>query len=300
MEPFASMINHSCDPNVFFFMEGSQLRFRTIKQISAGEELFLSYTDPTYDIMSRRTELLATYHFTCTCHRCKLELAQPRQDYPIFSCAAEQLDLQEKLLKSQREIATTGLSPDDIEQHLHMIVAHRSPASGSPKDLWPEHFQPMPDMRLFIAAITQEVHPEYSVKTLLRLCFVTFHKIHGGLDWRYWVHAFSVLTFTLRILIKCARREGRVQIANWSVVYIVYLKKMVEDAEKCYGADTAFVQSNKALLKEETNIYPPEVLCSQGLVRQFRQDQMDMFKWGGVSHAKGVQLGDAGIVIPVA
>lgn len=299
MEPFAAMINHSCDPNVFFFMEGSQLRFRTTRPIAAGEELFLAYTDPSYDVSSRRKELLDTYHFECTCSRCKVELAQLKLQAKTDSSSIEgELELQEMLLKSQRVIATLGLLPGGIEQHIRATVAKNSSSDTLRRNGWPEHVQPMPDMRFFFAGITQNVHTEYSLTTLLKLCFVTFPRLHGGCRGRYWVQSFFLLTFTLRLLIKRTTQQGGDgRIADWSLIYIVYLKTMIDDAEKCYGADTEFVRANNRLLKKETGSMPPAVLRSEALVRQFRDDQKDMLRWAEVSDAKGVELGDAGLVI---
>jgi SET domain len=41
--PFASRMNHSCDPNVIWFASGDKFVFIVAKPIKAGEQLFVSY-----------------------------------------------------------------------------------------------------------------------------------------------------------------------------------------------------------------------------------------------------------------
>ena len=45
---FASLMNHSCDPNAHYFFEGLGLRVRALRSIHPGEEIQISYLDPTY------------------------------------------------------------------------------------------------------------------------------------------------------------------------------------------------------------------------------------------------------------
>lgn len=75
LDPFAALINHSCDPNARFISEGTQLRVRTLKDISAGEELTVLYgpssnfSEPR-DYIGRQTYLKIRYGFDCTCRIC--------------------------------------------------------------------------------------------------------------------------------------------------------------------------------------------------------------------------------------
>ncbi|KAG5176750.1 hypothetical protein JKP88DRAFT_249267, partial [Tribonema minus] len=74
--PLASMLNHSCIPNVALcFSFGTEhnvpvLTFRALRNISAGEELCYSYVDLYQTTAQRRHMLQAAYHFTCGCVRC--------------------------------------------------------------------------------------------------------------------------------------------------------------------------------------------------------------------------------------
>jgi len=63
----ASLMNHSCDPNVFVVFEGNELRVRPIRNLVAGEELVQCYTDVDMDVLIRRKTLKSEYFFHCGC-----------------------------------------------------------------------------------------------------------------------------------------------------------------------------------------------------------------------------------------
>lgn len=65
-------ISHSCDPNCYLKLYGSRQECCTIKDISIGEELTISYNNernikPTYE---RRRQYLKYKEFLCECSRC--------------------------------------------------------------------------------------------------------------------------------------------------------------------------------------------------------------------------------------
>lgn len=63
----ASFTNHSCDPNVFMFFEGNQLRMRSLKPIKAGDEITQTYVDLRRGVIMRREMLQSRYFFICNC-----------------------------------------------------------------------------------------------------------------------------------------------------------------------------------------------------------------------------------------
>lgn len=67
LDLFSSILNHSCDPNVMIFWEGKQLRCKTLRDISAGEELFVSYVPVSWDLYRRRYQLEVSWFIRCTC-----------------------------------------------------------------------------------------------------------------------------------------------------------------------------------------------------------------------------------------
>jgi hypothetical protein len=71
LDPFASMVNHSCESNTFWINEGTALRFRAARDISAGSELSISYTDTTRDYKTRQETYKSKFNFTCSCEICQ-------------------------------------------------------------------------------------------------------------------------------------------------------------------------------------------------------------------------------------
>lgn len=73
----ASRINHECVPNIARFddfdTQGLLLRFRALHELQAGQELVQSYYPLLMDLESRQQHSRDSYHFTCTCARCKLD-----------------------------------------------------------------------------------------------------------------------------------------------------------------------------------------------------------------------------------
>jgi SET domain-containing protein len=72
-----SLINHSCDPNVFVVFEGNSLHIRPIRKLLAGEELTQCYTDVDMDVLIRRPSLKSEYFFDCHC-KCTLQPVRPK------------------------------------------------------------------------------------------------------------------------------------------------------------------------------------------------------------------------------
>lgn len=63
----ASLSNHSCDPNAFVFHEGRQLRMRSLKPISPGDEITLSYVNLRAGMIPRGIMLRNSFSFVCSC-----------------------------------------------------------------------------------------------------------------------------------------------------------------------------------------------------------------------------------------
>ena len=68
-----SAFNHSCLPSAEFYNEGTSLRVRSVRDISAGEEVTISYVPVTETLWDRRQALWRQYKFDCECDRCILE-----------------------------------------------------------------------------------------------------------------------------------------------------------------------------------------------------------------------------------
>ncbi|CZT48384.1 uncharacterized protein RSE6_09069 [Rhynchosporium secalis] len=76
----ATWMNHDCEPNMTHKPNrNSQYTFRTTRDLAAGEECTIAYTDlmePQYaDVKSRRAFMKEWFTFDCTCRRCEREMA---------------------------------------------------------------------------------------------------------------------------------------------------------------------------------------------------------------------------------
>ncbi|XP_012538700.2 SET and MYND domain-containing protein 4 isoform X1 [Monomorium pharaonis] len=77
--PFLSLINHSCDPNVFRHSKPEHIVLYAMYPIKKGEQLLDNY-GTHYAIMSkemRQQKLLKQYYFTCDCIPCQ-------EDWPLY------------------------------------------------------------------------------------------------------------------------------------------------------------------------------------------------------------------------
>ena len=74
----ASLFNHSCEPcvNVTFPNNDGTVVFTAARRISAGEQLFISYTDTEQEVDIRQEYLAFAYGFRCNCHRCREDVAE--------------------------------------------------------------------------------------------------------------------------------------------------------------------------------------------------------------------------------
>ncbi|XP_065831641.1 SET and MYND domain-containing protein 4-like [Oscarella lobularis] len=79
--PRASLLNHSCDPNVIVSYERRKLFVRTLKSVSKGDELLHCYGPhcARMRFRERRKALREQYYFDCVCSACSTEEASERE-----------------------------------------------------------------------------------------------------------------------------------------------------------------------------------------------------------------------------
>lgn len=71
--PSASMMNHSCEPNIINSFFNSLLIVRSTKDLQEGDEIYNCYGPMVYntDYNKRQELLLSQYFFVCDCNSCK-------------------------------------------------------------------------------------------------------------------------------------------------------------------------------------------------------------------------------------
>ncbi|PVH89470.1 hypothetical protein DL98DRAFT_580168 [Cadophora sp. DSE1049] len=71
-DPFPALINHSCQPNAFYFCNGKEMVATAVEDIEAGTEVTYSYNyEPVQDYNSRRILLSEGFGFDCICKLCQ-------------------------------------------------------------------------------------------------------------------------------------------------------------------------------------------------------------------------------------
>lgn len=73
-EPTMALANHSCDPNAAIIFDGRLMSLRAMKSIKKGEQIFITYIDPTEIREERRHKLQHRYFFHCQCPKCEGDL----------------------------------------------------------------------------------------------------------------------------------------------------------------------------------------------------------------------------------
>jgi SET and MYND domain-containing protein len=68
-----SVLDHSCDPNVYVISDGNCLEIRAMKNIATNDKLLISYIDTKMPKQKRQSELKSKYYFDCSCSRCESE-----------------------------------------------------------------------------------------------------------------------------------------------------------------------------------------------------------------------------------
>lgn len=69
LEPFASIIQRSCDGNAWFIFKGNELEVRATKDIEAGSEI-LTTVPRSHDYEERTKLLKDLWNKTCSCKLC--------------------------------------------------------------------------------------------------------------------------------------------------------------------------------------------------------------------------------------
>lgn len=99
-DPAIALLNHSCNPNSAVVFDGNIASLRSIRDISEGEQVTISYIDNTFKRATRRQQLREQYFFECKCSGC-----EPSENKfsgrDSFQCEKCKTLLPEPLLKGQ-------------------------------------------------------------------------------------------------------------------------------------------------------------------------------------------------------
>jgi SET and MYND domain-containing protein len=143
LDLLVSKANHSCDPNAIIVFDGAVLSFRSLKSISKGEEIFISYIDATLPRERRQHELLQRYFFSCQCSKCK-KGNETCEDRFFVEPPPPELLQRVNLVFGIIERAKR-LEPEPEEYYQYLMEAMKIPTAA--KAFWPVNRQPWPQLR---------------------------------------------------------------------------------------------------------------------------------------------------------
>jgi len=86
--PTASLMNHSCQPNVAVCFDGCKLIARAIESVQAGEPLLHCYGAQKGALITplRQQQLTEQYHFVCGCRACQAGFDESEQAMVGLRC----------------------------------------------------------------------------------------------------------------------------------------------------------------------------------------------------------------------
>ncbi|KAE8445225.1 hypothetical protein EG329_013597 [Mollisiaceae sp. DMI_Dod_QoI] len=70
IDPFVSIVQHSCTGNTSLIFEGNELRIRALRSIAKDEEILIPWLEFSKDVSTRAKRLLADWNLTCNCEAC--------------------------------------------------------------------------------------------------------------------------------------------------------------------------------------------------------------------------------------
>ncbi|KAI0430333.1 hypothetical protein F5Y09DRAFT_230716 [Xylaria sp. FL1042] len=111
-DPLISSANHSCDPNAHLVFNQPRQEIRALRKIKAGEEIFVSYTDPTNPFGVRQAALQEYYYFTCRCTKCEKGVELEAKRFP---------ERPEDLGSEYRKLADELVSRHESELSRHLV-----------------------------------------------------------------------------------------------------------------------------------------------------------------------------------
>lgn len=258
LDGLACLANHSCQPNAFVVMDGPELSFRTLRDISAGEEVFVSYVDNTEARDVRQAELMSRYYFKCDCTECRKGL--------ITTGDTSKSDL-DRLIRSELRLAAESvmLATDRIET-LHRTLA-LCQNSG-----YPVTQQPYPTARneLIVQSIAQgefDTAWRHALKSYTEIDPVLYSETHNPIRV---VHAFRLAKLTSvladqndvkwqKVRTDCIEMSLDMPMLAWKC-----MKEAAQQVDKSHGEGTSFSNLVKATFKaalDDVQSMGPEVMA---------------------------------------
>ncbi|KAL2163927.1 hypothetical protein VTH06DRAFT_3139 [Thermothelomyces fergusii] len=287
-----AMINHSCAPNAFITFEGSHLRVRSLKPIAAGEEITVSYADPSIPVFNRQRFLKDTFFFECRCKGCEddqrvqLALAGAPENIPKLQ------EIQQQMIETIAYAVRTSQSPgsctpdienlESVETKLRTITA----AAFLRNEPYLEHVQPLPSIRRSLAMLYLEKgKPIQALRNALKGCLRKSDRVELR-----WVNDMIDPVYTALLVAgslppdaPAFKDKAFPSALELRVVTLGYILAVANEAVRVFGDDCEYA---KGLLDMATTLgaqKPPPNPGTAEFAAEFVPAQRKLLAWAGLS-----------------
>ncbi|KAF4626186.1 hypothetical protein G7Y89_g11979 [Cudoniella acicularis] len=274
LDPLASMINHSCEPNAYCFFEGPRCRIRSLQSIAAGEEITISYINNNAPIYARQIILKYQWFFTCICQKCTSAASNNPPNIPE-GYTTDSLSLLDRLATR----TDSSQHPENTESAIQQIISDISSSS----ERWPSHIQPLPILHSQLAdGYYRQRNFGKEAYYLLHVCFVSDPVLFPSRVHPSRVRNLFMLTLALKQLAKngsTAVPEIPLKDFELGLVYKYCMLKVVGDAKVGFGPDSELWKTlNRTLIEEAGMVGEPKAIIARMMTGQFQEDFHELLK----------------------
>ncbi|KAH6614323.1 hypothetical protein C7974DRAFT_74191 [Boeremia exigua] len=285
LDIITSLVNHSCDPNAFVVFEGNSLCVRSMRKLSAGEEITQCYTDVDTNVLLRQEMLKSEYFFDCCCERCEKQMKTQEQRFPgmieqIQQSQQQLIDLTNEAVHLN-DISSLEIEAQDIAKHVF------------PGGHWPRDLQPWPAMRILFA---QELRARGRLMEAMKQGIIgyLFFEPRTGDTWIR--HLLDLTQFISRVLVGSDWKTPRggpgflTESQLWDVLH-GYLHELSLCAIKTFGARSEYAQAIQAWYSDCMKCADAPLPGTRAFAQKFETTQSRLLLWAGVDEGRGIALG---------
>ncbi|KAF1808065.1 SET domain-containing protein [Eremomyces bilateralis CBS 781.70] len=248
---FVSCINHSCDPNVFFVMDGQALSARCLKKIQEGDELSISYVEPTNPTMIRRKELKEKFFFDCKCPKCLNEGNTPEDRFQGDSSTdGPAKRVQDEAFNTLFSVRRGKVLPEKIISELKraLDLCQRSGFFSIER-------QPIPSIcsDLYVELMMQDRHDE-SFEHVFKIYTETDPKWYPNFHPARLAHTYVLARLMKYFCFQPGREPQELRGHDLHLVYYGLLLEIESNLNKSHGPTHSFAKGVRAeinMLREE-------------------------------------------------
>ncbi|KAG0645293.1 Histone-lysine N-methyltransferase SMYD3 [Hyphodiscus hymeniophilus] len=291
---FGSLVNHSCDPNVFVFSEDNQLRVRSLKAIKSGEEILQSYADVTASVMVRQKVLKSEYFFSCNCSRCQTEAkeletltSEEGSSTDFFAGIEQRLVGLTNETRSNAQAFATEEAIEQLKLNISSLTGqlfHERP--------WPDTLWPMSSMNMTIASLYKSLGSYPKATTHALRAFLTEERFFGPQRIEEFFNLIQMLVPVVVLGHKgdWAKDPSFPSFRQLWDFYHGLLYELALRSKKTFGPDTRFTKAVERWYNEALASAGKPHPGNAGFSRRFNDAQKKFLEWAGVDARRGIVL----------